>query len=129
MTLPNYTNYGLSFSNTQCYYLQRLCCTITLCVCYLIAQIHQQHGLQEANDGHNHLFTPETKAVTTGEQSYLSSRERFFFSVQIPVGLTWMAQTGAFRSTQKISSLSHKHTTAQTLSNLDIITHIKNTLK
>lgn len=48
---------------------------------------------------------------------------------RFPVGLTWMAQTGAFRSTQKINSLSHKHTTAQTLSNLDIIIHIKSTLK
>lgn len=37
------------------------------------------------------------------------------------VGLTWMAQTGAFRSTQKISSLSPEH-------DLYIITHIKTLL-
>lgn len=101
---------------------------------YLVAQIHQQHCLQEANDGHDHLHKKEKQSVTLKIRNYSLGKQLFSnnFSLKhlcfslskylvksqiqvcviiIPVilfRLTCMAQTGAFLSTQKINSLTER---------------------
>lgn len=44
--------YGLSLSRCKWLIVKTVFCVR---VCYLVAQIHQQHGLQKTDNGHNHL--------------------------------------------------------------------------
>lgn len=55
------------------------------CVSYLVAQIHQQHSLQETNDGYNHLRKPKQEMMKT------KSARRFHIHFE-----RWFSKVGGF---------------------------------